>query len=110
MPQLKNIFNILPLAILLGKWIKAIVVVIAVSGIAAFIFSGPAFIKPKFKSTAVVYPSNLIPYSSETSTEQLLQLFNSEDIRNGIIQKFDLAAHYGIDSSENAFRSILFNI
>jgi len=41
-------------------------------------FSSELFIKPKYKSTAIVYPSNLIPYSTESPTEQMIQLFGSE--------------------------------
>ncbi len=64
----------------------------------AFIFSGETFIKPKFKSTAIVYPVNIIPYSMESPTEQLLQLFHSADVRTLMVQRFNLAKHYEINS------------
>ncbi|NTW34418.1 MAG: hypothetical protein HGB12_17660, partial [Bacteroidetes bacterium] len=59
------------------------------------------FIKPKYKSTAVLYPSNLIPYSSETPTELMLQIFESDDIRDSLIKKLNLATHYDIDLTQN---------
>ncbi len=68
----------------------------------AFIFSGETFIKPKFKSTAIVYPVNIIPYSMESPTEQLLQLFHSADVRTLMVQRFDLAKHYDINSNSKA--------
>lgn len=61
--------------------------------------SGSFLITPKYKSVAVVYPSNLIPYGIETPTEQLLQLLESDDIRENLIRKFDLFKHYNIDST-----------
>jgi uncharacterized protein involved in exopolysaccharide biosynthesis len=75
-----------------------IVTVVAV--VAAALFSSDWFIKPKYKSFALVYPSNITPYSEESSSEQLLQLFNSADVRNAVVSKFDLYKHYNIDSAD----------
>ena len=48
------------------------------------IFSGPTFIKPKFKSTARIYPTNNIAiFSEESETEQLLEIINSNDLKDG---------------------------
>ncbi|CAN5339485.1 hypothetical protein BH09BAC5_BH09BAC5_20210 [soil metagenome] len=63
----------------------------------SLVFSSEFFIKPKFKSTAVVYPVNIIPYSLESPTEQLLQLFHSADVRTLMINQFGLAKKYDID-------------
>jgi hypothetical protein len=78
------------------RWHLLIIVGSAV--LLAFIFSGETFIKPKFKSTAIVYPVNIIPYSMESPTEQLLQLFHSADVRSMMIDRFHLASHYGLNS------------
>jgi uncharacterized protein involved in exopolysaccharide biosynthesis len=81
------------------KWRWHLMVIAIISGLAAGVFSSSAFIEPKFKSTAVVYPVNIVPYSNESATEQLLQLFQSADVKNKIIEKFDLANHYGLGDS-----------
>lgn len=81
------------------KWKIHLIIITALAVVLAFIFSGSYFIKPKFKSTLLVYPSNIIPYSSETPTEQLLQLFNSEDVKEELINKFNLVSHYEINST-----------
>lgn len=60
------------------------------------IFSGPKFIVPKFKSTAIVFPSNIQSYAEESETEQLMQWFNSDDIKLEIIEKYNLYDHYKI--------------
>lgn len=83
---------------LIMKW-KFHFMVITVSAIVvSAVFSSEFFIKPRYKSFAIIYPSNIIPYSSETPSEQLLQLLESSDIRNAVINKFNLAAHYDIDT------------
>lgn len=77
---------------------------VLVAIILGFIFSGETFIKPKYKSTAILYPVNIIPYSVESQTEQLLQLFHSADVRKMMIERFHLAKHYKVDS-KNASNS-----
>ncbi len=81
------------------KWWKPLLVVGGVSIILSAIFSSPAFIKPLFKSTAILYPSNMVPYATENPTEQMLQMFESEDIRDHLIRDFDLFKHYDIDTT-----------
>jgi len=58
------------------------------------------FIKPVFKSTALVYPTNLSTYSEESQTEQLLQFFHSNEISHYLKDKFNLCAHYRIDTTK----------
>lgn len=92
---------------LIFRWKRHFLVITIVAVAAAAVFSGEFFIPPKFKSYAVLYPSNIIPYSSETPSEQLLQLLESNDIRNSVIKKFDLAAHYKIDTTQESAQSKL---
>lgn len=85
------------------KWKKHLIIVGLVSLGASILFSSPWFIKPKYKSFALVYPSNLMAYSDESATEQMLQLAQSSDIRDWIINAFDLYKHYEIDTVKNKF-------
>jgi hypothetical protein len=89
-------FNTGSLYHLAVKWKWHLLVIAIISSLASSIFSSSLFIEPKFKSTAVVYPVNIVPYSNESATEQLLQMFQSADVKNKIIEKFDLANHYGL--------------
>ena len=61
------------------------------------VLSGPTFIAPRYRSSATVFPVNLTSYSIETRTDQLLQLLESNSIRDSLVQRFDLARHYEID-------------
>lgn len=90
-------FNNLNLIALFWKWRKEILTATIAAGIVAIIFSSPYFIKPLFSSTAIVYPDNIKAYSAESNTEQMLQFFESADIKDSLIKKFDLYKHYGID-------------
>ena len=83
------------------RWKWHLLVVVLISVAASAILSGPTFIQPKFKSFALLYPSNLIAYSTESATEQMLQMLQSSDVRKQIISDFSLLKHYEIDSTKN---------
>lgn len=82
--------------------------VVLVSSLAlGYLLSSEWFITPRYKSTAILYPSNLIPYSMETPTEQLLQLFQSADVRTMMVRRFDLPKVYRVDTAGKAGISTL---
>tara|TARA_R110002049_G_scaffold251679_5_gene426102 strand:+ start:910 stop:1875 length:966 start_codon:yes stop_codon:yes gene_type:complete len=80
--------------------IKLLAGITILGGILAAVFSGAAFITPKYESTAVIYPSNVWEYSDETALEQLQQYLESNIIRDSIINKFNLYQEYDIDTSD----------
>lgn len=92
---------------LITKWKFHLAVIVIVAALASTFFSGEMFIRPKYRSTAVLYPTNLNPYGDESPTEQMLQLLQSNDIRNHIFKKFELAKHYGIDTNYRGYYSML---
>ncbi|REJ84451.1 MAG: hypothetical protein DWQ44_09425 [Bacteroidetes bacterium] len=101
-----SFFNSIEIVKELIRWRKHLIIVGLIALVASAILSSPFFIKPKYKSYALVYPSNLMAYSDESATEQMLQLAQSSDIRNWIIDAFDLYNHYEIDTVNNPhFRS-----
>ncbi|MFL5762573.1 MAG: hypothetical protein ACJ77K_01445 [Bacteroidia bacterium] len=85
---------------LISKWKIHFGIMTLVAIVAAAVLSGEWFIKPKYRSFAIVYPSNITPYSEESTSEQMLQLFQSGDIRSALVRKFDLYKHYRIDSTD----------
>ncbi len=90
--------NTIILLRILKKWQKHLLICFFASVVAGFIISLPIFMKPMYKSSTVLYPSNLSPYSKETPTEQMVQLLNSEDVRDSLVKELHLFKHYGIDS------------
>lgn len=93
---------------LLPHWKKLLTVTI-IATVVGFIISSPYVIKPLYKSYAVVYPVNLSPSSEESNTEQLLQWFNSEEVKKVVAEKFDLYKHYKIDTA-NEKHQTYFNL
>jgi hypothetical protein len=85
------------------KNIKFFLIIGIITTIAAFIFSSPQFIAPEYKSTAIIYPSNLMHYSEENPIEQMLQWFESVEIKNNVIEENQLIKHYNIDENDNLY-------
>ncbi len=96
------------------KWWKPLVVVTIAAITLSSIFSGPSFIKPKYKSSVIFFPGttnsiskallgenpadkDILAFGDEAEAEQLLQILNSDDIRDRISAKYDLMKHYGIE-------------
>lgn len=89
------------------KWKWHIVAITVLAAVLGAIFSGPTFITPKFKSEAILYPSNVSSYSDETFTEQMLQIMESQDIMDSVVEDFDLMKHYEIDKSYKYWKTAL---
>lgn len=102
-----NFFNSKNLIDIIVKWKYQLVVVAVAAVLLSAFFSSPIFITPLYKSNAILYPSNISPYSDENETEQSVQIFQSRDIRDSLVKRFDLARHYGIDSAYKHFESTL---
>lgn len=102
-----NFFNNTNLLRIISKWKWHLIIIAVVAALVSLIVSSPFLMKPRFKSVAYIYPSNVMPYSDESETEQMLQWINSREVRDSVIKKFDLAKHYGISPEEKYFASTL---
>jgi len=103
--HMENYFNNTNLINLLLKWRLHLIIIVIAAAVLSVVFSSPLFITPKFKSYAVVYPSNVSPYSEESEAEQMYQILQSQDIKDSVIAKFNLAKHYKIDPTYKYFRT-----
>ncbi|MEN8117563.1 MAG: hypothetical protein ABFS16_11330 [Bacteroidota bacterium] len=74
------------------------------------IFSGPAFIMPKFKSTARIYPTNIWVLSEESETEQMLEIVNSNDIKFKMFDAFNLDEVYKISKEDPQYLTYMLDI
>jgi len=119
-------FDSTNLVIFLYKWRKPLFIVILAAALGSWFFSCSWFITPKFRSTVILYPAStssvskallsdqsakgqdLMAFGEDEQAEQLLQILNSNKIRDRIIQKFELMPHYGIDSSSKYKNEDLF--
>jgi len=74
------------------------------------IFSGPTFIKPKYRSTARLYPSNIKEMSEESRTEQMLEIINSNDVKLKMFNAFNLDEAYGVAKDDPKYLTYMFDI
>ncbi|MBL4593576.1 MAG: hypothetical protein JKX68_07155 [Flavobacteriales bacterium] len=98
------------------KWRKPLMIVTLVAAICSIVVS--LLIENKYKSTVVLFPTttssiskallsennngkeDVLRFGEEEEAEQMLQILNSDEIRDRIINKYNLAHHYGIDDDE----------
>jgi len=97
------------------RWRKTLIIVFVLAVVAAWVFSSPFFITPKYNSTVIMFPvatnsiskalisqksgvkEDILGFGEEEQAEQMLQILNSNLIRERIILKYDLLNHYDID-------------
>jgi capsular polysaccharide biosynthesis protein len=105
------------LVLFIYKWRKSLFIVFLIAAFGSWFFSCPWFITPKFKSTVILYPAgtnsvskallaeqstkgqDLMSFGEDEQAEQLLQILNSNKIRDRIVRKFNLMSHYDIDTN-----------
>lgn len=112
-------FDIFYLIQLIWRRKIPIIVVCIIASIATYIFTGPKFITPLYKANVIFYPTSninlsntlltepgnqgfsVLEFGDDEDAEQLLQILSSEDMKNNVVLKYELAAHYGLDTSKN---------
>ena len=104
---MNNYFDNTPLIKVFIKWKWHLAIITLVAAIAGAVFSSSIFITPMYKSEAVLYPSNVAAYSDETFTEQMLQIMQSNEIMDSVVEKFDLMKHYKIDKDYKYWKTAL---
>ena len=95
------------------KWRKPLLIVTIVAMLASVVVS--LLIEDKYESTVVLFPTttssiskalisehnngkeDILRLGEEEEAEQMLQILNSDGIRNMIVAKYNLALHYDID-------------
>ena len=113
---LKKELNSLNLLNLVYKWRFPLFIITSVAIVAAVVFSSPWFIKPKYKSSVIMFPvatnsiskvlisqnsgikEDILGIGEEEQAEQMLQMLNSNFIRDRIVAKYSLMQHYRIPS------------
>ena len=98
-PVASDKLDMVRLTQLLVKWRKQLIYTGIGAVIVSIIFTMPQIMTPMFKAEMIIYPVNLQTYSKETPTEQMVQLLNSEDVKDNLIKDFHLYSHYDIDST-----------
>jgi uncharacterized protein involved in exopolysaccharide biosynthesis len=94
---------------------KPFFIILFLTALLTFIFTGPRFITPLYKSTVILYPTasnsiskvllstnfttnkDILEFGEDEQTERMLQILNSTKIRNRIIDKYNLMEHYNVN-------------
>ncbi len=105
------------------KWRKTLLIVTVLSFLSSAVVA--LLIPEKFKSTVILFPapsvsisktlmsqnsspqSDLLQFGEEDDMERMLQVLNSEEIREKIVHKYKLAEHYGIENDSKYKRTRL---
>lgn len=113
----KDTFNSKFLLKLLVAYKKSVLIILSAAALLAILFSSPHFITPLYKSTVILYPTSsnstskilisttfqsnkdIMEFGESEQTEQMLQVLNSNRIRDKVIERYDLMNHYGIKSN-----------
>lgn len=120
-----NTFDSSNLIVYLYSWRKPLIGFSLLAAVVSAIFSAPFFIPPKYKSQVILFPSttnsvskalldernadqDILEFGKEEEAEQMLQILNSDEIRERIIKKYDLLNHYEIDP-EDPYKMTLLN-
>lgn len=108
------------------KWRKPLIIISLSAAVLASVFSAPFFIKPKFKASVVMFPAttnsvaqailieksantkDVLEFGKEEEAEQMLQILHSDEIRDKVIEKFNLMEHYDIDQNSAFKRTNLY--
>lgn len=105
---MRNFFDNQNLLEIIWKWKKHLIVVGILAVVISAIFSSSTFIKPKYKSTARIYPSkNIYVYSEESESEQMLEIISALDIKLRVIDAFNLSEVYKISKQDPKYMSYM---
>ena len=116
--QQRNNYSSKYLCRLLVEYWKPILIILAVAALCGILFSAPFFITPLYKSTTIIYPTSsnsiskvlisttyqsekdIMNFGEDEQTEQMLQVLNSNRVRDKVISRFNLMEHYNIKDSK----------
>lgn len=98
-----QLFTLSDLTRIVRLYWKHLVIIFVLTLTVAYLFTSPFFIQPIYKSFTVVYPVNISPYSTESPTDQLFQMLLSDDLKDSLIERFNLVEHYKINTQTPHF-------
>ncbi len=120
----KDSFDSTHLLVFLYRWRKVIISITAVGFAASILVS--LLIRNKYKSTVILFPTttssvskallgdnrsskdDILQFGEEEEAEQMLQILNSNVIRDSIIERYHLLEHYDIDPESETKQTDLY--
>ncbi|MDO9257349.1 MAG: hypothetical protein Q7U54_17655 [Bacteroidales bacterium] len=114
-------------AAFLYKWRKTLLILGVAAAVLSAIFSSPLFVTPMFKSSVIMYPAasnsvsklllndnttikqDMLAFGAEEQIQQMLQILNSNRIKDKVIARFKLAEHYGIEPEAKYYQTSVYS-
>lgn len=117
-------FELIDVFVFIVRWRKQLIILSGVAAVLSIIISSPLVIKPRFKSTAVFYPStnnsisnalltdtrvrqkDPLEFGEQVAAQQYVQILESDVLKSRVIRNYDLVNHYRIaaDDKEKNFK------
>jgi len=123
----KTEFNSFSLINYIWRWRKLFLFVCGAAGVLAIFFSSKIFIPPQFTAKTIIYAPrtnavskiltgeniqnerfDIKAYAVEEETEHLMQILNSREIKDMLIDRYDLISYYGIKTNRKAWKAKLY--
>jgi len=123
----KNEFNSFSLINYIWRWKYLFLIGCGLAGVLAIFFSSKLFIPPQFTATTVIYAPrtnsfskifsndnninerlDVKAYAVEEETEQMMQILHSREIKDLLIDRYDLVNYYGIKTNKKAWKTKLY--
>ena len=119
-----NLFDSTSLVNYINKKKKHLIIITIIAFVISTIVS--FLIHPKYQSSVILFPAssssishqlltqnvtekNILNFGEEEEVEQLIQILNSDEIRNKIITKYNLMDHYNINPNSKYPKTELYN-
>jgi len=123
----KNEFNSFSLINYVWKWRKLFFIVCFFAGVLSIVFTLKIFIRPQFTATTIIYAPrtnsfskifnydnninerlDVKAYAIEEETEQMMEILNSRELKDVLIERYDLVNYYGIKTNRKAWKAKLY--
>jgi uncharacterized protein involved in exopolysaccharide biosynthesis len=114
-------------AVFIYKWRKTLLILGLAAAVLSAIISSPVFVTPLYKSTVIMYPAasnsvsklllndnttikqDVLGFGADEQIQQMLQILNSNRIKDKIIDRFKLAEHYGIEPGAKYYQTNVYS-
>ncbi len=125
MQEKSNEFNSFGLIRFIWKWRKLLIIISVIAAVVSF--GASMLIRPQFKSTSIIYAPrtnslskilvneqnynerlDIKAYAVEEETEHMIQILNSREIKDILIQKYNLVEHYGLKTDMKYWQTRLY--
>ncbi len=118
MTEKENIFNSEFILRLIIKNRVSLLIIAVLAILLSVLFSSSLFVDPLYKSKVILYPTSsnsiskalisstfqsgkdMLEFGEVEQTEQMLQVLNSDKVRDEVVRRYGLKQHYGIEDSQ----------